>query len=149
MEKHSQFSLKQTNGTGAASDFVSTPNVTRTDKDFVVKGYFVANNTDTILGRGQIIARKATSAVYSAAAIDYLLGVTSLVSAPTIGLPRPKLVGVGKLYVVKDEVGGAGTTTITVVSQGEELIDGASSSTITSNYGAKAFYTDGANWFTY
>lgn len=99
--------------------------------------------------RGQKIARIGTGTTYSTAATDFLIGVTSLVNAPTIGLPRPKFVGPGKTYVIKDEVGGAATTTITVVSQGEETIDGASSFAISTNYEAITFYSDGANWFIY
>ena len=57
--------------------------------------------------------------------------------------------GNGKTYIIKDEIGGAATTTITVRSAGEENIDGASSATLTTNYTVKSFYSDGANWFTY
>lgn len=130
-------------------DFDSTPNALKTDKDVYIKDRYNFDENDAYLGRGQIFNRTVTDVSYSVAISDFLVGVTSLVAAPTIGLPRPKNVYPGKNYRIKDEVGGAATTTITVVSQGEETIDGASSSTITTNYGAKAFYTDGANWFTY
>jgi hypothetical protein len=115
----------------------------------VVKDYFIVNDTDAIFRRGQTIARKATNASYSVSTSDYLVPVTSLATAPTIGLPRPRNVGVGKVYIVKDEVGGAGTTTITIRSEGEETIDGAATATLTTNYQSKSFYTDGANWFVY
>lgn len=130
-------------------DFVSTANVARTDKDLIIKDFHVFNNIEAQLLRGQKVFRTGVGTTYSTALIDYLIGVTSLANAPTIGLPRPKLAGRGKIYVVKDEVGGAATTTITVVSQGEETIDGSANTTLTTNYQAKRFYTDGANWFTY
>lgn len=130
-------------------DFVSTPNVARTDKDLIIKDFYTFSNTEAQLLRGQKILRMGVGTTYSTALSDYLIGVTSLVFAPTIGLPRPKLAGKGKIYVVKDEVGGAGTTTITIVSQGEETIDGGANTTLTSNYQAKSFYTDGNKWFIY
>lgn len=130
-------------------DFVSTPNVARTDKDLIIKDFYTFNNTEAQLLRGQKIFRTGVGTTYSTALIDYIIGVTSLAFAPTIGLPRPKLAGKGKIYTVKDEVGGAGTTTITIVSQGEETIDGGANTTLTSNYQAKSFYTDGQSWFIY
>lgn len=130
-------------------DFVSAPNITRIDKDFVIKDFYNFNNVEAQLLRGQKILRTGVGTTYSTALTDYLIGITSLVFAPTIGLPRPKLAGKGKIYTVKDEVGGAGTTTITIVSQGEETIDGGVNTTLTSNYQAKSFYSDGTNWFIY
>lgn len=130
-------------------DFVSTPNVARTDKDLIIKDFYTFNNVEAQLMRGQKILRVGVGTTYSTALTDFLIGVTSLANAPTIGLPKPKLAGAGKLYIVKDEVGGAATTTITIVSQGEELIDGGASTTLVNNYASKSFYTDGANWFVY
>ncbi len=82
------------------------------------------------------------------ATTDYLLGITSLAIAPNIGLPLPSLVGTGKTYKVKDEVGGALTTNVTIRSDGERLIDGATSNTIITNYGSREFYTNGTDYFT-
>lgn len=135
------------------SDFISSDSVLRTDKILNIKDRVIINDKDLINRVGQTFSRtpftvSSTNAVYSVAAQDFLIGVTSLVFAPFIGLPKPSLAGVGKNYIVKDEAGGAATTTITIQSAGEENIDGASSSTITTNYGSKEFYTDGANWFT-
>lgn len=130
-------------------DFVSAPNVTRTDKDLSIKNLYNFTNSEAQLLRGQRVARVSVGTTYSTAIIDYIVGVTSLAFAPTIGLPRPKIAGAGKIYTVKDEVGGAATTTITIVSQGEETIDGGVNTTLTTNYQAKSFYSDGTNWFIY
>lgn len=135
-------------------DWVSSPNVTRTDKTLVVKDFFIVDDTNMRALKGQIINRKVfgsnstLSSVYTMAATDFLLGVTSLAYTPSVGLPLPSLVGIGKTYIVKDEAGGAATTTITIQSDGEKTIDGASSTTLTTNYQAKSFYSDGSNWFT-
>ena len=150
-EKHTQMGWGDRSAEEVVNDWISTPSVVRTDKDFNVKDYFIVTDEQMeLFGIGIAVNRISVSgAAYSVSARDYILGVNRLAVAPTIGLPRPKLAGFGKTYIVKDEVGGALTTTITVVSQGEETIDGASSSTIITNYGAKSFYTDGANWFSF
>jgi hypothetical protein len=121
---------------------------------FGIKDNFSTDEKETWLKRGQKFNRTifntlVSGSVYSSSANDYLIGITSLSYAPNVGLPRPKLVGAGKTYIVKDEAGGAGTTTITVRSAAEETIDGAATSTLTTNYQSKSFYTDGANWFVY
>lgn len=132
------------------SDFVSTPSVARTDKDLVIKDFYNFTDIGFSNERGQTFARIGVrGAAYSVSASQYLIGVTALAVSTTIGLPRPKLVGVGTSFIVKDEVGGAATTTITIVSQGEELIDGGANTTLNTNYQAKSLYTDGANWFVY
>lgn len=148
MDDHTQHGWEESSAL-PGQDFVSTGNVMRTDKDLIIKDFFSFTNVEARILKGQKILRTGTGTTYSTALTDYLIGVTSLANAPTIGLPRPKLAGAGKIFTVKDEVGGAATTTITVVSQGEETIDGAATSTLVTNYQSKSFYTDGANWFTY
>lgn len=139
-----------TNSPMTTDDFKSAPNITRTDKDFSVKEFYTFTDIESTNKKGQKFARTAfTGSVYSSTLSDYLIAVTSLSTTVTIGLPRPKLAGVGKTFQVKDEVGGAATTTIVVVSQGEETIDGSSSFLINVNYECISFYTDGANWFIY
>ncbi len=124
-------------------------NVLKTAKDLYIKEVFSVTNTETALKKGQRLNRTAVrGANYTASTSDYLIGLTSLAIAPSIGLPLPSLVGTGKTFIVKDEVGGAGTTTITVRSEGEKNIDGATTSTLTTAYQARRYYTDGSNWFT-
>lgn len=136
---------------GSGSDFDSTPSLIYTNKDLDVKDVFIVTDQQVnMLGIGVSFSRKGVSgAIYSAAMNDYIIGVTRLSLAPKIGLPRPKIAGFGKTFIVKDEVGGATTTAITVVSQGEETIDGGANKTIAANYGSLRLYTDGANWFTF
>lgn len=154
MIEHKQYNLeikaKQLTQNQMGQD---SPNVFRLDKTLNIKDKFILNDNEFINKRGFTLNRLAVSSstgdsVFTIAVSDYLVGVTSLADAPSIGLPRPKDVGVGKNYIIKDEVGGAGTTTITIRSAGEENIDGASTSTIITNYGTRDLYSDGANWFT-
>ncbi len=150
MEDHNQYNLNQ----GIPNDgWVSSSSVIRTDKDFIVKDFFLVNNTDAIFRKGQIVNRKTINTLITGANLtlttsDYLVGLTNLSYSPSIGLPLPRIVGSGKTYIIKDETGGAVTTTITIRSDGEKLIDGASTSTITTAYGSRMLYSDGANWFT-
>lgn len=135
------------------NDFVSAPNILYTAKNLSVKDKFFVNDTEIQQNHGQkfnctSISTLITGSAYSLSSNQYLLGITHLSYAPNIGLPLPSLVGTGKTFIVKDEAGGSATTTITVRSAGEKTIDGATTSTITTNYGSKQFYSDGANWYT-
>ena len=147
MEEFKHFNLDKPQSVG--QDWVSSPNITRTDKNVVVKDYFEVNDQEVSMLRGQRISRRAVDVSTTLSTNDLLVGVTSLVVAPTIGLPNPVQVGIGKTYFVKDEVGGAATTTITIRSEGEKNIDGAATSTLTTNYQSRSYYSDGSNWFTF
>lgn len=50
--------------------------------------------------------------------------------------------------IVVDSGGNANTNTITIDTEGSATINGASSTTIETDYSAKAIASDGANWFT-
>ena len=158
MKNHEQFNIPKPSlpvniSERGQRDFESSPSILRTDKTLNIKDFYSFNDQEFRNSKGQRFSRtpftvSAVNAVYSVAAQDFLIGIPSLVFAPSIGLPLPSFTGPNKHYIVKDEAGGAATTTITITSEGEKNIDGASSATITTNYGAKEFYTDGANWFT-
>lgn len=133
------------------SDFENkAPNLLATSKDLKVKKLFHITNSEVSSVGGQKFGRKQVSgSVYTTSAEDYLLAVVSFGVAPNIGLSYPPQAGIGKTFIVKDEVGEANTTNITIRSVGERTIEGASSTTISTNFGSKSFYTDGSNWFTY
>ena len=157
MTDHKQYNIKRENQflpiEELKKDWATTPTETYTLKNARIRQTLFVNEINTEFLKGQkfnrtLFSTLVSGSVYSVATTDYLIGITSLSYAPSIGLPQPKLVGPGKTYIVKDESGGAATTTITVRSAGEENIDGATTSTLTTNYQAKGFYSDGANWFT-
>jgi len=56
--------------------------------------------------------------------------------------------GAGNVVTVVDVGGAAGSDAITVDTEGSETIDGASSTTIQSDYGAAVVVADGSNWFS-
>jgi len=124
----------------------------RTNRDFNVKDQVIIDDYEMRLLGGLRYSRKAfdtrvEGSIYSVTRHDYYIGITHLSYAPTVGLPSPKLAGVGKTYLVKDEAGGAGTTTITVRSDGDALIDGGTTATMTGNYDSRMFYTNGEQWY--
>ncbi len=65
----------------------------------------------------------------------------------TITLPTAQAVLEGRPYVIKDESGAAAANNITVDTQGAELIDGAATDTINSNFQSIGYYSNGTNWF--
>lgn len=79
---------------------------------------------------------------------EVIVAVTDTSSARTITLTTALLQS-GRIIIVKDESGGANTNNITVDTQGSELIDGAASSTISTNYGSVRLYSNGTHWFSF
>lgn len=127
-------------------------NIIKTTRDFIIKDNFFVDDSEIRLNAGQRFKRTnfntlITGSVYSVTRADYLIGVINLSYAPTVGLPMPSVVGSGKNYIIKDEAGGAATTSITIRSYENITIDGAASTTIAINYGIRSFYTDGKQWF--
>jgi hypothetical protein len=82
----------------------------------------------------------AAASPYSVTLNDYDVIVNSA-SAFSIVLPAPPMPG--RLYRIYNA--GAGTTTVTATSG---TIDGGASTTLAGTPHAKAFLTDGTNWFT-
>ncbi|GEM_PF-3263538 len=80
---------------------------------------------------------------------EYYIGVTTTTGARTVTLPPAATVGTGKIYIIKDESGGAGTNNITIDANGTETIDGSLTLVINANYGKFSIISDGSNWFTF
>jgi hypothetical protein len=85
-----------------------------------------------------------TATTYAARISDDIVAVTGTL-ATTITLPDPSLKPVGDLVYVVKEV--AGTSIVTIVPFGTELISGNTSSTLSASYGSVKIYTNGINWF--
>jgi hypothetical protein len=96
---------------------------------------------------GVIHKRTAVSSNYTASVTDYVLGVTT--TPISIELNASSFTE-GQVLIVKDESGtAAAASTITLSASGAQTIDGGSSATIESPYGAVFVYTNGSNWFIY
>jgi len=90
-----------------------------------------------------------SDADYTALVGDYIIGFTSLTTGRTLNLPAAATAGAGKIYVIKDEHGSAGTNNITIDPDGAELIDGASTKPINANYNGYTIYCTGTAWMSY
>ena len=126
-------------------------------KNLTVKGNltFGDASTDTLtvsgaatFGAGISVNRVSKSSNYTATSTDTIIGVDCSGGAITITLPTAGTVN-GKVYIIKDESGDAGTNNITVATEGSETIDGSNTATINSNYGVLRVYSDGTNFFTF
>lgn len=78
----------------------------------------------------------------------WIIAVTSTAAARTITLPLANVVPAGFQLTIKDESGAAGTNAITIARSNTDLIDGATSVSINTNYGSRTLYSDGVTkWF--
>jgi len=82
---------------------------------------------------------------------DYIIGINDTTAARTVTLPSASTTGAdantGKIYIIKDQSGGAGTNHITIVPASGP-IDGNANILIDTNYGEVHVYSDGAAWYS-
>ncbi|MEE9198472.1 MAG: hypothetical protein V3U26_01605 [Dehalococcoidia bacterium] len=90
----------------------------------------------------------AKTAAYTTTDADAIVPVDTTGGAVTITLGSAT-VEAGRITIVKDVGGSAGTSSITVDTEGTETIDGAASAAISTDYGVLRLYSDGSNWFTF
>lgn len=98
------------------------------------------------LGSGLVFGRTEVSSSYQIQVSDYYVGCNHTASI-TITLPYASQLSSGQTYTIKDESGQADSFNITVVRQGTDEIDGETSFTIESPYGAVNLYSNGSNKF--
>jgi len=98
------------------------------------------------IGGSQSVHRRAVESDTTLTDSDYYVGLTNTTSPQTVSLPTA--VGkTGRVYVIKDESGGAGTRPITLKARPTETIDGASAARISTNYGVLRLISNGSNWY--
>lgn len=73
---------------------------------------------------------------------------TATTSGISHEIPTSFVSQAGKIFVVKDAGGNAGTNAITITTEGSETIDGAASIQITTDYAAVTLRSNGTNWET-
>lgn len=109
-----------------------------------------ASEDAVIFGAGQKVQRTAVANVaYTALLTDYIIAYTSLTATRTVSLPAAATAGANRIYVIKDESGAAASFPIVIDPSGAETIDGATTKSISVNYGSYSIYTNGTAWFTY
>jgi hypothetical protein len=133
--------ISGTTGSGNVA-FSASPTFTGT----VSAAAITATGVTTMSG-GTSVNRTPTAISYTALLSDCIIGVTDTSSARTVTLPTSAPAGM--IMEIKDESGAAATNNITVQRGGSDTIDGATSITITANYGIARLYSNGSGaWFS-
>jgi len=101
------------------------------------------------LSGGLVHKRTPVTSSYAIALTDYYLGVDTTSGGVTLTIPVASTATEGQTFVVKDEGGATATNAITLSCSAAETIDGITTTTITSPYGAVSMYTNGSSWFLY
>ena len=89
-------------------------------------------------------ALQTTDTSYTININDDIVAITGTLET-TLTLPDPSTKAVGDLIYIVKEI--SGTSTITILPFGTELISGDSSAVLSSSYGSVKIYTNGINWF--
>jgi hypothetical protein len=123
----------------------------KTDGSLVV-GHTVAIGTQgpasTLhVGGSQSVHRTTAAADYTATDNDYYIGVTNTAARRSIKLPAASG-RTGRVYIIKDESGGAAVHPISIRAGDGETIDGAGTRTIRTNHGVLRVICTGASWFS-
>jgi len=91
---------------------------------------------------------QVSDATYTTTATDYYVGCQRTADgACTITLATSSMIP-GRTVVVLDEGQNAGSNNITIDTEGSELINNATSTTISSNGGSLTIVCNGVNWYT-
>ena len=114
-----------------------------------VRTYVAPVKVDTSVDVDKAKGRVKKEASDTAASTDHFIGVDTGSQAVTITLPATTSVTVGKIFLVKDEGGNAGTNNITVATTGDVNIDGSSSIILDSDYASISVYYNGTEWSVY
>ncbi|CAM9704297.1 unnamed protein product [Ectocarpus sp. 6 AP-2014] len=86
----------------------------------------------------------ASSASYAIGPSDDIVAITGTLDT-NVTLPDPTTKTIGDMIYIVKEVDGS--SVITVLPFGSELISGGTSTTLDTPYGSFRIYTNGTNWF--
>ena len=85
---------------------------------------------------------------YDIRSTDYIIHVVYTITGPVTSLTLPLAQSrAGRVIIVKDAGGNAGSNNITVDTEGSETIDGDDVWVINGDYDWVVFYSNGLNWF--
>lgn len=97
---------------------------------------------------GMKVKHSEKSVSYTLASSDYIIGVTAVSGGKTMTLPLASSVGVGKVFIIKDQSGlASGSDSITIACSGSNKIDGQSNYVISVPYESVMVVSNGSNWF--
>lgn len=110
-------------------------------------GAGTATPNSTLSSGGSLsVTRTASGAANMTSGSSTILAVDDTAAPRTVTLQTADTVA-GRVYIIIDESNGAGSNTITVGTEGSELINGSATQAISTNYGYLKVYSDGTNWF--
>lgn len=84
----------------------------------------------------------------NATAPTNIFGVFDTTSSWTITIASDDIIA-GMIFIIRDESGGAGTSFITITTEGSELIDSVNSIDINQDNGVVRLYSDGIGLYTW
>lgn len=125
-----------------------TPEIRMVMKEDGKVGIGTIDPQSTLEIDGSFAVRRTGTAVNALSDDDVIIGVTDTSVPRTITLASLDVAD-GRIMLIKDESGSAGTNNITIATEGAETIDGASSTSIIVDYGVLRIYSDGTNWFSF
>jgi hypothetical protein len=122
-----------------------------------IRPYFVGETLedDSSYGSAQRIAKvtaghvtsvATTGATYTVLAYDRIIQCDTSSTVVEVDLPAVAISS-GRRLVIHDKSGNAAANNITIDGNGAETINGAATATISTNYGSRIIYCDGAAWY--
>jgi len=136
-------------GTNTFEDNVTIDGTLGTSVEAEFGGGFVSDGVANFAS-AIMLNRTATATNYVVLTSDCIIGVTSTAAARDVTLPAAAS-HARKIFIVKDESGGAAANNITVKAASGTL-DGVAAATgvaIATNYGVSRWYSNGTNWFSF
>lgn len=97
---------------------------------------------------GMKVKHAEKSVSYTLLSSDYIVGVTAVSGGKTMTLPSAASVGVGKIFIIKDQSGlASNSNSITISPSGSEKIDGESNYVISVPYESIMVVSNGSDWY--
>lgn len=105
---------------------------------------------EAIVTGGVVNVTTVNTPTYTLLVDDYILNVIYTATGAVTSLMIPtEQTTEGRVLIVKDAGGSAGTNNITIETEGSEKIDGDFTLVINSDHSAINLYSDGSNWFIF
>ena len=127
---HGTESMRILNSNGNVGIGTTAPSSTLTVNGSFARGLLEVSASSTLTSTSSIVGVIATST-----------------SKIVLTLPSVASVAKGDEITIKDEIGQASSYPINIVGASSQLIDGQSSTTLTSNYQAIQIYSNGSAWY--